>query len=60
MTSLWSKWNGNAGITAGFPMEQWAVTFNGSVHGWPAFIGVVAMLLALITLVWALIRSVME
>jgi len=41
-------------------MEQWAVTFNGSVHGWPAFIGVVAMLLALITLVWALIRSVME
>ena len=60
LTALWSKWNGSAGINAGFPMDQWAVSFSGSVHGWPAFIGIVALLLAVIFLVWALIRTLME
>ena len=58
--TLWSKWNGSAGINAGYPMDQWVVSFNGSVHGWPAMIGMVCLLAGLILLVIALIRAVME
>ncbi len=58
--SLWSKWNGNAGVNAGYPISQWAVTFNGSVHGWPAMIGVVAILAGIITFVVAVVRTLMK
>ena len=58
--SLWSKWNGNAGINAGYPISQWAVTFNGSVHGWPAMIGVVAVLAAVVAFPWGLVRVLLE
>ena len=60
VASLWSKWNGSAGIHAGYPMDQWNVSFSGSVQGWPAMIGVLALLAALITLVVAVIRSLMD
>lgn len=60
VASLWSKWNGNAGIKAGYPISQWAVTFNGSVHGWPAMIGVIALLAGIITFLIALIRLLMD
>ena len=57
LASLWSKWNGSAGINAGDYSQAWAVTFNGSVHGWPAMIGVIAILAAIVVLLWAVIRS---
>jgi hypothetical protein len=58
--SLWSKWDGNAGITAGYPTSQWVVSFNGSVHGWPAMIGVVALLAGIVTFLIGLIRTLIE
>ena len=58
--SLWCKWNGSAGINAGFPIDQWVVSFNGSVHGWPAMIGVLGLLAGLLLLVVGLIRAVIE
>jgi hypothetical protein len=60
LASLWSKWNGSAGIHAGYPIEQWNVMFNGSVEGWPDMIGVVAIFAAIITFVVAVIRSLMD
>ena len=60
LASLWSKWNGSAGIHAGYPIQEWSVSFNGSVQGWPAMIGVLALLASLITLVVAVIRSLMD
>lgn len=42
--SLWSKWNGTAGINAGSPIGVWALNFCGSVNGWPALIGIVAII----------------
>ncbi len=60
LASLWSKWNGSAGVHAGYPMDQWSVTFNGSAQGWPAMIGVIAILASLITLLVAVIRSLMD
>ncbi len=59
LVSLWSKWDGSAGISAGDTVSAWAVTFNGSVHGWPAMIGVIALLAAIIVFLWALIRLLM-
>ena len=60
LVSLWSKWNGNAGVTAGDTIGGWSVTFNGSVHGWPALIGVVAVLAALVAFLWGLVRVLLE
>jgi hypothetical protein len=60
LASLWSKWNGSAGIHAGWPIQQWDVSFSGSVNGWPAMIGVLCLLLALVTFLIALIRMVLE
>lgn len=60
LTSLWSKWDGNAAINAGYPISAWAVTFNGSVHGWPAMIGVLALLVAIVTSLIALVRTLMS
>ena len=59
LASLWSKWDGSAGISAGDTVSAWAVTFTGSVHGWPAMIGVIALLAAIIVFLWALIRLLM-
>jgi len=60
LASLWSKWNGNAGISAGYPISRWTVSFNGSVHGWPAMVGVLALLAGIITFLIALIRVLMD
>jgi len=60
LASLWIKWNGSAGINASTAVQEWAVTFNGSVHGWPAMIGVVSVIAALITFLVALIRTLLE
>ena len=57
LASLWSKWNGNAGINAGTSLDSWAVSFNGSVHGLPALIGVVLILAAIIVFLVALIKT---
>jgi hypothetical protein len=59
LASLWSKWNGNAGINAGTSLDSWAVSFNGSVHGLPALIGVLLILGAVIVLLVALIKTVL-
>lgn len=58
--ALWSKWNGSAGINASTTVQDWTVSFNGSVHGWPAMIGVVAILASLIALLIAVIRSLID
>ena len=55
LVSLWSKWNGNTGVAAGDTISAWCVTFNGSVHGWPAMIGVVAVLAAAVAFLWGLV-----
>ncbi|HWS95680.1 MAG TPA: hypothetical protein VN620_04270 [Candidatus Methylomirabilis sp.] len=60
LVSLWSKWNGNTGVTAGDTISAWSVTFNGSVHGWPAMIGVVAVLAAAVAFLWGLVRVLLE
>jgi hypothetical protein len=60
LTSLWSKWNGSFGLHAGYPIENWNVTCNGSVQGWPAFIGIVALLVAIVLLIWASVRFLAE
>jgi hypothetical protein len=60
LAALWSKWNGSAGINASTAIQDWAVSFNGSVHGWPAMIGVIAIFASLITLLVAVIRSLMD
>jgi hypothetical protein len=57
LASLWSKWNGNAGINAGTILDSWAVSFNGSVHGLPALIGVILILAAIIVFLVALIKT---
>jgi hypothetical protein len=57
LASLWSKWNGNAGINAGTSLDSWAVSFNGSVHGLPALIGVILILAAIIVFLVALIKT---
>ncbi len=59
LVSLWSKWDGSAGISAGDNLSAWAVTFSGSVHGWPAMIGEIALLAAIVLFLWALIRLLM-
>jgi hypothetical protein len=60
LISMWSKWNGSAGINAGTAIQEWAVTFNGSVHGWPAMIGVLALLAAAITFLVGLVRTLIH
>jgi len=60
LASLWSKWNGSAGLGAGSSLDSWAVSFNGSVHGFPALVGMVAILAAIVTFLIALVRSVMR
>lgn len=60
LASLWSKWNGSAGIHAGYPIDQWNLSFSGSVQGWPAMIGILGLLAALLTLVVAAVRSVID
>jgi hypothetical protein len=60
LVSLWSKWNGSAGINAGYPINTWSVTLNGSVQGWPALIGVLAILVALVILLYGLVRLLLD
>jgi hypothetical protein len=60
LISLASKWNGSAGINAGDSISAWSVTFNGSVHGWPAMIGILCVLAGLVLLVVGLIRTLLE
>ncbi len=57
LVSLWSKWNGTAGIKAGSPVSMWGVSFCGSVSGWPALIGIVSILAALLIVLAALISA---
>ena len=60
LAALWSKWNGNAGINAGTSLDSWAVSFNGSVHGLPALIGVILILAAIIVFLVALIKTALH
>ena len=57
--SLGSKWDGSAGINAGDSLSAWAVTFNGSVHGWAAMLGVISLVGALFVFLAALINWAM-
>jgi hypothetical protein len=59
LASLWSKWDGSAGINAGYPIQQWAVSFNGSVHGWPAMIGSLLILAAIVVVLVGVIRAIL-
>jgi hypothetical protein len=59
LASLWSKWNGSAGINAGDSISAWAVTFNGSVHGLPAMIGVISLIAAILVFFAAVINGAM-
>ena len=60
LTSLWSKWDGSAGINAGYPVSAWAVSFSGSVHGWPAMIGVLVLLAGIVVFLVAIVRSLLD
>jgi hypothetical protein len=57
LISLGSKWNGNAGLNAGTSLDSWAVTFNGSVHGLPALVGILLVLAAIIVFLVALVKT---
>jgi hypothetical protein len=57
--SLWSRWNGTAGINAGDSISAWAMNFCGSVNGWPALIGVVSMVAALLAFLAAVVSGAM-
>ena len=57
LASLWSKWNGNAGINAGYPIGAWSVTFSGSVQGWPALLGILLIIAAIVLFLAAVIRA---
>ena len=57
LASLWSKWNGNAGINAGNSLDSWAVSSNGSLHGLPALAGVVLIFAAIVVFLVALIKT---
>ena len=55
--SLWSKWNGTANVNAGDTIRLWALNFCGSVNGWPALIGIVAIIAALFVFLAAAISG---
>ena len=57
LASLWSKWDGSAGLNAGTSLDSWAVSFNGSVHGFPALAGMVLIFAAIVVFLIALIKS---
>jgi hypothetical protein len=57
LASLGSKWNGNAGIGAGTSLDSWNVSFNGSVHGFPALVGILLILAAIIVFLVALVKT---
>ena len=57
LVSLWSKWNGTAGINAGYPISAWGVNFCESVKGWPALIGVISTIAALFVFLGAVITA---
>jgi len=57
LASLWSKWNGSAGLNAGTSLDSWAVSFNGSVHGLPALVGILLILAAIIMFLVAVIKT---
>jgi hypothetical protein len=57
--SLWSRWNGTAGINAGDSIRAWAVNFCGSVNGWPALIGALCVVAALLAFLAAVVSGAM-
>jgi len=57
LASFWSKWNGSAGVNAGDSIAAWAVNFCGSVNGWPALMGVIAIIAAVLVFLWAVISA---
>ena len=57
LVSLGSKWIGTAGINAGYPISAWSVSFSGSVSGWPAMIGVIAIVSSVILFLAAVLHS---
>jgi hypothetical protein len=57
LASLWSKWNGSASANAGYPISAWAVSFCGSVNGWPAMLGVIAIIAAIFVFLAAVISA---
>jgi len=60
LASLWSKWNGNAGLNAGTSLDSWGVSFNGSVHGLPALMGILLILAAIIVFLVAVINAALS
>jgi len=60
LAALWSKWNGNAGLNAGTSLDSWAVSFNGSVHGLPALVGILLVLAAIIVFVVAVVNAALN
>jgi hypothetical protein len=58
--SLWSKWNGTAGIEAGDSIASWGVKLCGSVTGLPAMIGVLLILTAIFVFLAAAIRALLR
>jgi hypothetical protein len=60
LVSVWSKWNGTAGVSAGSSMREWAVNFCGSVNGWPALIGIASIIAALFVFLAAVISGAAE
>jgi len=53
--TLAGGWDGSAGVTAGWPMNQWTVKFCGSAVGWPALIGLSCLVVSLLVLIAALV-----
>jgi hypothetical protein len=60
LASLWFKWNGSAGINAGDSIAAWSVNFSGSVNGWPAMIGILAIVAAILVFLAAVISTVLS
>lgn len=57
---LWSKWNGSAGIGAGDSLAAWSVNFSGSVQGWPALLGILAIVAAILVFVSAVVKAALR
>ena len=55
--TIWTRWQGTAGLNAGSSASAWGINFCGSVNGWAAAIGIICLLAAVILLIGALIRG---
>jgi hypothetical protein len=55
LVTVGSKWNGSAGVTAGWPPSTWAINFCGSANGWAVIICLLCLLATLFLFLAAIV-----